>query len=643
MHRLFLITSLCFLLRPAALLAQRESTILDHRDRIRITRMDVLNSPHRETNLSITPDGKIIYFMSLRGGQEWSWSYMTYRGDSVFDGDIWYSQKTGTAWARPKCMPYGINTRQGEDEPTVSPDGRTVYYQSWNEFWQFTGGPYYKASREGSSWGRPQGLGGGITEFFKLIHATDGMSISPDEKRFIVAAGPEYDQPMDLYMSKKSDYGWSYCQKLGISTPGDERSAFIAADGKTLYFASDGYRGFGGLDIFKTTLNPDGSFGEVINIGAPFNTPADDYGFILTADGNEAYFIRNGDIYFADLTEADVRIKPTTATVAHTLTGTVKDSASLKGLTAQITLLDARTKLVIDKTTTNTAGKYSIQLPNQARIIDQVVTVDGYPSKRRRLTIEAKSYSQTYPSNFLMGKPAEPPVLAPPIATVPPPAPQPAPLPVQPAPQPIGPTRSDPVPVKPAPVPVKPVDPYSFEGIARNNLVLLLDVSASMNKPEKLQLLKQSFTRMLTHMRGEDLISIIIYSGDAAVVLDGVSAANKQAITRALDNLRSSGSTNGKNALRRAYALAQENLIPAGNNRIILATDGYFEVEELYGIAQKSSNQQIKLSVLAYGKLPKEKIAELEQLARYGGGNFANVTPENADEALLKEAKAVRN
>lgn len=70
----------------------------------------------------------------------------------------------------------------------------------------------------------------------------------------------------------------------------EERSIFIAADGKTVYFGSSGYGGFGGLDIFKTTLYDDDSFGEITNIGAPFNTKEHDFGFIIGALGNEVFF-----------------------------------------------------------------------------------------------------------------------------------------------------------------------------------------------------------------------------------------------------------------------------------------------------------------------------------------------------------------
>lgn len=295
-----------------------------------LMRLEILNSPYRETNLSITPDGKFLYFMSPRGGLPWSVAdYTKFRGQSQYDGDIWFSRKVDGRWMAPENLPATINTANAEDEPNISPDGNFVVYQSWKETWDTDGGPYYKASLIGEVWTKPEGISGGINQYFKIEfrkyngYATDGAALSPDGNRFMVALAPDYEDSMDIYQSVKNEKDiWTYLKKAKISTAGDERSLFIAGDNKTLYFASDGYQGFGGFDIFKTTINEDGSFGKVINIGKPFNSESDDYGFIVTASGREAYFIRDGDIHYADLTIANDLIKPLPAVV---VSGLVQD------------------------------------------------------------------------------------------------------------------------------------------------------------------------------------------------------------------------------------------------------------------------------------------------------------------------------
>lgn len=267
--------------------------------------------------------------MSDRGGQIWSTYSGVYKGKDRYDGDIWFSVKDGEKWRRPTCLGLAVNTSSGEDEPMVSQDGQYVVFQSWKYNWKVTGGPYYQAELNGSKFSNSKGLGGGInkfilTEYIKAgnTYATDGAAMSPDGKTFLLCCGRNYDGNMDIYMSKKINGKWTYMKKLSISTPGDERSVFIAGDGKTIYFASDGYRGFGGLDVYKTTMKSDGTFGEVVNIGKPFNTSADDYGFIITADGDESYFVREGNIYYANTEDADPKLKPGGSML---ISGTVKD------------------------------------------------------------------------------------------------------------------------------------------------------------------------------------------------------------------------------------------------------------------------------------------------------------------------------
>ncbi len=335
--------------------------ILENPDNIKITEIKILNSKSRETNLSISPDGKYIYYMSDRGGMPWSSKYGTYKGKPRFDGDIWYSVKKNNVWQKPNCLHNSVNTYSGEDEPNISPDGQFVTYQSWNTYWKSKGGPYYTAILQGGNWSQPVGMGGGLAQFFRdefskyYGYATDGMTLSPDKKSFIVASGAEYDGNLDLYLSKKVNDEWQYCEKLSISTENDERSAFIAGDGKTLFFASDGYGGKGGLDIFKTTLNKDGTFGEIYNIGEPFNTEKDDYGFILTASGREAYFVREGDIYYADLSEASEKLKPDPTII---ISGKVTDCDN-KAVETFVNLYDTDKNIIVSTSKSGVDGNFS--------------------------------------------------------------------------------------------------------------------------------------------------------------------------------------------------------------------------------------------------------------------------------------------
>ena len=312
------------------LFCQIDTNGLPVKDRIIAYPLHILNSEYRDVNLSITPNCRYLYFMSGRGQTPWSeQNSVTFRGNVEHDGDIWFSEKKDTSWQAPKYLPSGINTVNGEDEPNISADGQTVYFQSWHTGWQNDGGPYYRAELYGTQWENAVGIGSGINQFFRDsmsyygYYATDGMSISADGKLFLVVAGADYQGNLDIYISRKDERGnWSYPKRLAINTSNDERSVFIAGDGKTIYFGSDGRGGAGKLDIFKATLQPNDVCSEIINIGAPFNTPDDDYGFIIGALGTDAYFVRNNDIYYAKLENKGNLIKPQRTIVIN---GTVKD------------------------------------------------------------------------------------------------------------------------------------------------------------------------------------------------------------------------------------------------------------------------------------------------------------------------------
>lgn len=180
----------------------------------------------------------------------------------------------------------------------------------------------------------------------------------------------------------------------------------------------------------------------------------------------------------------------------------------------------------------------------------------------------------------------------------------------------------------------------SLTGYAANNMVLLLDVSGSMDSPVKLPLLKRSVKSLITLLRPEDQLSIVVYSGKARVILGPTSGDDKALITRAIDALQSTGDTDGNKGLQLAYKVANKNYIRAGNNRIILATDGEFPVsDKVLQLIGENARQDIHLTVFTFGRDPLTS-RNLKKLSQLGRGTYAHVTTETAGEQLIGEAKA---
>ena len=175
----------------------------------------------------------------------------------------------------------------------------------------------------------------------------------------------------------------------------------------------------------------------------------------------------------------------------------------------------------------------------------------------------------------------------------------------------------------------------SKENMPPSNLVFLLDVSGSMDQPDKLPLLKNAFRLLIKELRAEDRVAIVVYAGASGVVLNSVSGSEKRAIRIALDNLSAGGSTAGAEGIHLAYKIAEKNLIENGNNRVILATDGDFNVgqssdSELVRIIEDKREKGIFLSILGFGT-GNYKDSKMEKLADNGNGNYAYI--DNINEA----------
>jgi len=182
----------------------------------------------------------------------------------------------------------------------------------------------------------------------------------------------------------------------------------------------------------------------------------------------------------------------------------------------------------------------------------------------------------------------------------------------------------------------------SMDGYANNNLVLLLDVSGSMRAEDKLPLLRASFLKILPYLRDKDEISIVVFSGKGKVLLNSVSCSKKEKITEVLESLESKGQSNFNNGLKLAYKTAKSNFKADANNRIILATDGAFSIEdELYQLAEDEADNMTFISVFSFGN-KSNKVRSLDKLAKVGKGNYEYIETENAVQKLLKELQAIK-
>ena len=171
--------------------------------------------------------------------------------------------------------------------------------------------------------------------------------------------------------------------------------------------------------------------------------------------------------------------------------------------------------------------------------------------------------------------------------------------------------------------------PVATGDLPPNNLVFLLDVSGSMNGRDKLPLLKEAFAVFVEQLRPQDRVAIVVYAGAAGTVLPPTSGAEKATILDTLSRLEAGGSTAGGAGIRLAYELAREHFMEAGNNRVILATDGDFNVGvssdgELVALIEGERRSGVYLSVLGFGTGNLQD-AKMEQLADHGNGNYAYI------------------
>jgi outer membrane protein OmpA-like peptidoglycan-associated protein len=231
-------------------------------------------SEYNEGAQSVSQDGKYLFFTGCN------------RPDGLGRCDIYIAQKRGEDWAKPFDLSPPINTAGWESQPSISADGRTLYFVS---------------NRKG-------GYGG-----------------------------------YDIWKSRLTDKGWSEPENLGpnINTAFDEQSPFIHPDDSTFYFCSNGWPGLGNKDLFVSRLGKDGKWQKPENLGYPINSSGDENGLTLTANGSYAFFASNNlngfggfDIYTFELPP---KLRPHMVTYVK---GTVLDAATKQPLDAAVEIID---------------------------------------------------------------------------------------------------------------------------------------------------------------------------------------------------------------------------------------------------------------------------------------------------------------
>lgn len=268
-----------------------------------------------------------------------------------YQEDFFISTKKDSIWQEAINPGSPLNTMMNEGAPSISADGKVVFYAACNRPDGMGNCDIYLSQMSGNnSWSQPYNLGAPINTSAWETQP----SFSSDGKTLYFIRGftdENGKKVQDIYTSTfSSENKWSNPVRLSdsINTPGIEESVYIHPDNQTLYFSSDGHPGLGGLDIFMSKRNPDGSWGKAINLGYPINTNADENSLIVSSDGQLAYMSStrkdgygNLDIYCFLL---DPSVRPFVVTYVK---GLVVDDVSGNPLQAKFEIIDVSNGSVV--------------------------------------------------------------------------------------------------------------------------------------------------------------------------------------------------------------------------------------------------------------------------------------------------------
>jgi outer membrane protein OmpA-like peptidoglycan-associated protein/tetratricopeptide (TPR) repeat protein len=350
-----------------------------------------INSVDRDYFPALTADGQTIIFTRVVKGNE----------------DFYISNKKDNEWKKAVSLSDKINTvKFNEGAQSISPDGKYLFFTGCNRPDGLGRCDIYVSRKEGNDWGKAINLG----KIINTDYWESQPSISPDGSTlYFVSNRPGGIGGYDIWKSNLTNEGkWMEPVNLGpqINTPYDENTPFIHADGKTLYFSSNGWPGFGDKDIFLSRITNDGQFSTPVNLGYPINTYNEEIGLIVTADGTEGLFssnIKDGgfgdlDIYHFKLPE---KVKPLPITYVK---GIVRDRETKELLEANVLVIDLKTNNpVFNDYTSKETGDFLAVMPIGSEYSFNV-EAEGYLFNSQNFQLAKANSNKPYELEILLDK-----------------------------------------------------------------------------------------------------------------------------------------------------------------------------------------------------------------------------------------------